>query len=233
MSSTVSCEVIDGIEVVRHARARLVKLSFNPASGRARLVLPRRAALGRALAWAAGKADWLAEQRTRLPDARPFAPGAVLPVGDQVVTIVREEGARRTLLRDGDSLRAAGPEETIARRVEAWLRREALLLLTAETQEFAAKAGVTVAQVAIGDPRGRWGSCSGRGTIRYSWRLLLAPGWVRRATVAHEVAHRVHMHHGPAFHALVAALLEDDPTPARAWLRTHGAALHWYGRSSG
>jgi len=86
--------------------------------------------------------------------------------------------------------------------------------------------------VTIGDPKGRWGSCASSGAIRYSWRLILAPGWVRRATVAHEVAHRVHMNHAPVFHALVAELLEDHPTPARAWLRTHGAALHWFGRSS-
>ena len=55
---------------------------------------------------------------------------------------------------------------------------------------------------------------------------------VRRATVAHEVAHRVHMNHGPAFHALVADLLEDDPTPARAWLRENGARLYRVGRSN-
>jgi hypothetical protein len=28
---------------------------------------------------------------------------------------------------------------------------------------------------------------------------------------------------------LVAQLLEDDPSPARAWLRSHGAALHRIG----
>ena len=110
--------------------------------------------------------------------------------------------------------------------------RLALDLLARETAEFAAKAGVSVGKVAVGDAKGRWGSCASTGVIRYSWRLILAPGFVRRATVAHEVAHRVHMNHGAAFHALVARLLDDDPAPARAWLRTHGAALHWFGRSS-
>ena len=104
--------------------------------------------------------------------------------------------------------------------------------LASDTAHYAAKAGVSVTKVAIGDARGRWGSCAVDGVIRYSWRLILAPGWVRRATVAHEVAHRVHMNHGPAFHALVAQLYEGDPTPARAWLRAHGAGLHWVGRSS-
>ncbi|WP_156454078.1 M48 metallopeptidase family protein, partial [Sphingomonas sp. CCH15-F11] len=60
----------------------------------------------------------------------------------------------------------------------------------------------------------------------------LAPPFVLEATAAHEVAHRVHMNHGPAFHALVAQLLDDDPAPAMAWLRRHGATLHWIGRST-
>ena len=220
------------LEVVRHPRARACKLSLDPVTGRARLTLPKRAALKPALAWAQGKSAWLAEQRARLPQARPFTPGAVLPVADESLTILWSPGPRRTVLRSGGTLMLQGPADTVSRRVELWLRRAALDLLSRETAAFAAAADVTVSKVAVGDPRGRWGSCASTGAIRYSWRLLLAPGWVRRATVAHEVAHRVHMNHGPAFHALVADLLGEDPMPARAWLRSHGATLHWFGRSS-
>lgn len=219
-------------DVLRHPTARRTRLSVDPASGRVRLVVPRRAALKPALAWAEGKRDWIMAQRARLPRPVPYAVGTVLQVADTAITIVRDEGSRRTLLLDGDLLRVAGPADSLPRRVEAWLKRAALDLLTAETAECAARAGVSVAAVKVGDPRGRWGSCAAAGTIRYSWRLVLAPGYVRRAVVAHEVAHRIHMNHGPAFHRLVATLLNDDPEPARTWLRAHGAALHWVGRSS-
>lgn len=219
-------------DIVRHPAARRVKLALDPATGRARLIVPRRAALGPAIAWAKDKAAWLDRQRAALPRPMPFVDGAAIAVADEVLTIVWAEGRSRLLRRDGDRLIASGPADTLARRVEAWLRREALALLERETAAFAALAGVTVGKVAVGDPRGRWGSCAHDGTIRYSWRLVLAPGWVRRATVAHEVAHRVHMNHSAAFHALVAQLLGADPLPARAWLRAHGAALHWVGRSS-
>ena len=225
----------DGLpfEVIRHPAARRLKLALDPATGRARLILPKRAALAPAIAWACSKTDWLEGQRARLPSAVPFEDGAVLTVADDVLTIRWSEGRSRLLRRQGGALVAHGPRETLARRIEAWLKREALALLEHETAEFAALAGVSVSKVAVGDPRGRWGSCAHDGAIRYSWRLILAPGWVRRATVAHEVAHRVHMNHAPAFHALVADLLGHDPTPARAWLRAHGARLHWVGRSSG
>ncbi len=221
-----------GLEIVRHPRARRSRLSIDPATGRARLVVPTRAALKPALAWAAGKAEWLAAQRAALPQPRPFVPGAVLPVADESLTITWREGPHRAVQCEGDRIDCEGPVETLPRRVEAWLKLCALDLLTHETAAFAATAGVAVAKVAIGDAKGRWGSCASTGVIRYSWRLILAPGFVRRATIAHEVAHRVHMNHGAAFHALVAQLLGADPAPARAWLRTHGAALHWFGRSS-
>ena len=184
------------------------------------------------MAWAEGKAGWLAAQRESLPRAQPFVPGMTLTVADQSLTIVWTPGSSRRVVVEGDALRLSGAIETLPRRVDAWLKRTALDRLTTETHEFAALAGVAVAKVAIGDARSRWGSCASSGVIRYSWRLILAPGWVRRATVAHEVAHRVHMNHGAAFHALVADLLGTDPTPARHWLRTNGTALHWLGRSS-
>ncbi len=219
------------IRLVRHATARRIRLAFDPASGRAKLIVPRRASAKAALAWAEEHRDWIAAQRAALPQARPFVDGAVVPLGDAQLTIAWTPGSSRRVRREGDVLRLEGPHETIARRVEAWLRAEALRLLAADTEEYAARAGVGVSKVAVGDPKARWGSCSSSGAIRYSWRLVLAPEAVRRATAAHEVAHRVHMDHSPAFHALVARLYGADPTPQRKWLRANGAALHWYGRS--
>lgn len=220
------------LEIVRHARARRAKLSVDAASGRVRLTLPPRAALKPALRWAEEQGDWIAAQRARLPPPRPFAPGALLPVGDETLAIDWAEPLPRRIERAGATLRCGGPRDTLARRIEAWLRREALAVLSAETAEIAARAGVGVTRVAVGDARARWGSCSSVGAIRYSWRLILAPAWVRRSTVAHEVAHRVHMNHGAAFHALERALSETDPAESRAWLRANGAALYWFGRES-
>ena len=220
------------LEIVRNARSRRAKLSIDPASGRVRLTLPPRAPLKAALRWASEHQEWIERQRARLPQARPFVAGALVPFDDVDVLIDWDETRPRRVERRGDVLLCGGPADGLSRRIELWLRREALRVLSAETAEFAAKAGVTVASVTIGDPRARWGSCTTRGAIRYSWRLILAPGFVRRSTVAHEIAHRVYMHHGPEFHALADALTEGDPADSRAWLRANGAALHWIGRAS-
>jgi predicted metal-dependent hydrolase len=224
--------VTSPVDVVRNPRARRAKLSIDPASGRVKLTLPPRAPVKQALRWVEEHQEWIAAQRARLPQPRPFVPGASIPFDDLLLVIDWNEAGPRRIERDGTMLRCGGPREGLARRVELWLRREALRILSLETAEFAERAGVGVTGVAIGDPRARWGSCASSGAIRYSWRLILAPRFVRRATVAHEVAHRVHMNHGPAFHALVAMLDESDPERSRAWLRANGAALHWLGRDS-
>ncbi|MES2754398.1 MAG: YgjP-like metallopeptidase domain-containing protein [Pseudomonadota bacterium] len=221
------------VEVVRNPRARRARLSVDASTGRVRLTLPKRAALGPALAWAEEKREWIAAQQARLPLARPFVSGAVIPFADGELTIDWSPDRPRTIRREGDRLVCGGPAEGLSRRVTAWLKRAALAVLSEETHECATRAGVGVSAVAVGDPKSRWGSCAVHGAIRYSWRLILAPGFVRRSTVAHEVAHRVHMHHGPAFHALAATLSEADDQAAHAWLRRHGAGLHWFGRDSG
>ena len=220
------------IEVVRNARARRARLSVDSATGRVRLVLPPRAPLKKALAWAEEKAGWIAEQRARLPRAQPFEPGGTIPFGDACLTIAWEPSASRTVKRVGDTLLCGGTRDGVSRRIATWLKREALRVLSAETDEFADRAGVTVTKVAVGDPKTRWGSCASSGTIRYSWRLILMPDFVRRSTVAHEVAHRLHMDHSARFYRVLEMLDERDPNESRRWLRANGAALHWVGRES-
>lgn len=222
----------DPIEVRRHPSARRARLSVDAADGRVRLILPPRAPLRPALAWAETKRDWIERQRALLPRPVPFTDGAAFPFRGQSVTLRHNPSAPREPSVDGTTLQVGGPVDGVARRVTMWLRHQALSVLTEATRHYAGRAGVTVTDVAIGDPRRRWGSCSASGAIRYSWRLILAPPDVLDATVAHEVAHRVHMNHSPAFHALVAQILGDDPAAAMQWLRHHGATLHWIGRST-
>jgi len=95
---------------------------------------------------------------------------------------------------------------------------------------MAEKAGVSVRAVAVGDASSRWGSCSSGGSIRYNWRLILAPPHLLSWVVAHEVAHRRHMDHGPAFKSLEAQLYGGNVAAARTELRALGPRLKRVGR---
>jgi predicted metal-dependent hydrolase len=206
-----------------------MRLSIDPRLGAVRLTLPRRASERAGRAWAEAQREWIECQLAALPVPQTIAPGATLPYrGDQLLVDWSPDYSR-VVRRDCDRLRVGGPIEGVARRVVTWLKREALHQLDLETHTVAAKAGVTIGRVSVADPRTRWGSCSARGDIRYAWRLIMAPPFVLSSTVAHEVAHRLHMDHSPAFRAAEAWLYGADPEPARAWLRLHGAGLYWVG----
>ena len=209
-------------------RARRLRLRVDPRTRSLTLTVPPGVSRKRALEWAAGHAGWAADSIGAIADAVPLAPGGTVPMCGEPHRIVHVAGTRR-VVREGGHLLIGGPAEGLQGRLLRWLQAEALTLLTRETQEFAEKADVTITSVSIGDPRSRWGSCASDGRIRYSWRLIMAPDFVRRATVAHEVAHRVHMDHSPRFHALVRQLYGHDPAPARVWLRREGGALHRIG----
>lgn len=217
--------------VKRMAQARRMRLSVDPRDGGVRLVVPTRTSLRAALSWVEQHRDWVEKALEALPDARPIAHGTIIEV-DGVALTIEVADAGRGVKRIGDRLVVGPPEELLTSRVVRWLKKQALERLDAETRRVAALAGVSVAAVAVGDPRARWGSCSSSGDIRYSWRLILAPRSVLEATVAHEVAHRLHMDHSAAFHAAVERLLGRDPTPERGWLRTHGRDLYWLGRGA-
>jgi hypothetical protein len=207
-------------------RARVMRLRVDQRTGEVVLMVPKRASQRKALEWAAGHREWIERQLAQVAPAAAIVAGSTLPLYGRPHRVDWEPARPRTLKLKDETIVVGGPAETLEPRLKRWLRRHAHELLARETLEFAAMAGVSVSRVAVADPRSRWGSCSASGAIRYSWRLILAPDWVRRATVAHEVAHRVHMNHGPAFHALVGELLGEDPKRARLWLRRHGASLH-------
>ena len=207
-----------------------MRLRVDPRTRSVLLTVPKRVSHRRALAWAAEHGDWVAAALAQIPDAAPVLPGSVLPLyGIPHQVEWRPDRPRRVELGERRLL-AGGPIEGLEARILRWLKAHSAELLGRETRELAAQADVKVAKVGVGDPVSRWGSCSASGAIRYSWRLVLAPAFVRRATVAHEVAHLVHLNHGPEFHALVERLLGEDPRPARQWLRSEGAALHRIGR---
>ena len=233
--STESSEaeiLIDGVampvRVRRSARARAYKLTIDGLRGELRLSLPARANLKRALGWAQGHEDWVRAQMAVTPAVTMLGDGATLPLEGREVRICWIAGATRTIRLEDDRLILGGAAESVGARVLRWLRTRAKAVLEAETLAMAQVHGLIVASVGTGDTRSRWGSCTSSGAIRYSWRLILAPAWVRRSTVAHELAHLLHMDHSPAFHAAHARIYGEDPRPARAWLKAHGAGLHRY-----
>lgn len=212
-------------------RARVMRLRVDQRTGIVLLTIPRRVSQRRALDWAAGQRGWIEEALAAVRPPTAIGPGETIPIeGEPHVVDWDPSRPRRVELGEG-RLVVGGPLEGLEARILRWLKGRSRDLLSEETRFYAARAGRVASRVSVGDPLSRWGSCSASGAIRYSWRLILAPAFVRRATVAHEVAHLVHMNHSREFHAAVAEIFGEDPRPARLWLKREGASLHRIGRA--
>ncbi|WP_169731721.1 M48 family metallopeptidase [Sphingomonas jaspsi] len=200
--------------------------------GRGRLVLthPRRMSRRSALAWAEQQREWAKSQIATVAPVIPFEPGSVIPIEGEDLVIRWDPSAPRRPQRIGGALLCGGPIESLPGRLERFLKELARQRAIERTAAVADRAGISVSKVSIGDTRSRWGSCSASGAIRYNWRLIMAPPDVFDWVVAHEVAHRRHMNHGPQFKALEAALFDGDVASARLRLRALGARLKRIGR---
>jgi predicted metal-dependent hydrolase len=130
-------------------------------------------------------------------------------------------------IADGE-IRVRGDPAHLPRRVRDHLTALAKRDFAARARAAATRIGKSVSRVGVRDPRSRWGSCSSKGSLSFSWRLVLAPDSVVDYVVAHEVAHLIEMNHGPRFWRLVASLV-SDVDKSRAWLRRHRNELLSYG----
>lgn len=218
------------VEIVRNPRARRLTLRADVVRGVVRVALPPRARIADADKFVAAHHGWIAARVARWPVPLPFENGSTFPFDGTALSIDWSAVHSRGVRLSGDCLLIGGPIATVPGRTLRWLRGAALTDLAPATLDLAAKLGMPATRVGVRDPVSRWGSCSSSGAITYSWRLILAPPSVRQSVVAHEVAHLVHPNHGRAFWTLAESLTDGDLPVARAWLKAHGAALHWVGR---
>jgi predicted metal-dependent hydrolase len=207
-------------------RAKRIILRIDPV-GTVTLVVPRRTTRDEAVAFARSKAEWLNDRLAALPKPVPFREGAELPLLGRTHRIRHDPFAHGVRLGRGEIV-VAGETGYLPRRVSDFLRREARRECAERARRFARRLGLCVGRVSVRDPKSRWGSCSHKGHLSFSWRLILAPEWVLDYVIAHEVAHLVEMNHGPRFWRLVERLYPDSVRP-RDWLRRHGTRLHRYG----
>ncbi len=66
-----------------------------------------------------------------------------------------------------------------------------------------------ISDVSMRNTSSRWGSCSSKGSINISTRLLFAPQWVVDYVLVHELCHLVHMDHSAKFWNLVKSIVPN------------------------
>ena len=174
------------------------------------------------------KEQWIerkqSQTRKEVPHLREFVDGGVFPylgqeiplriVSDQKTALVLDKWfkLKETALENAESV------------FESWYKTQARKVLTQRVSYFASKHNFKVNKIRISSARTRWGSCSTRGTLSFTWRLILAPLDVLDYVVVHELCHLHELNHSKRYWALVEDILPDYKI-RRIWLKENGGRL--------
>ena len=180
--------------------------------------------------------NWVLTQLERVSSMRTFRrptrhqSGEILYRGE--LTPVRLEIADTKALgnlvrwSDGEITIRRGTETrtSAARGLENWLRRQARSAIAECLPPVTARIGQQAGRIYVMDQRTKWGNCSSRGNLSFSWRLVLAPEFVLRYLITHEAVHLAIPDHSAKFWLAVQSLCPEMER-AKQWLSRHHSQL--------
>ena len=176
------------------------------------------------------KASWIAKARRRItsqhPDLKPktFTPSETFWYLGEQYPLRLTDRQRPRLDLDGAFLLARHAQHQAKQVFIAWYREETRQIIHSLIDTYTKHENFIVNEVRITSARTRWGSCSGKGNLNFTYRLSMAPLPVISYVVAHELAHLKVHNHSKAFWAEVARIYPDYQKP-RTWLKQHGFFL--------
>ncbi len=140
------------------------------------------------------------------------------PMGEiERFVCAHEDWIKRHLATQRERAAAAAARQVSAEE-EARLRALAAEIIPRRVAYYSKLMGLTPTGIRITGAEKRFGSCSSKNSLCFSWRLMQYPPAAIDYVVVHELAHIRHHNHSAAFHALVAQFLPDH-RERRALLR--------------
>lgn len=216
-------QTINGYPVVRSDR-RTISINVDQ-NGNVTIRAPKTTPVTELRRFVEEKQEWIQRavqrQAIRQEQAPAFAVGESIPYlgGSLQVTtceIASASARGNTLLlpQYGD------PREHALR----WLFGQAQTYLPQRVLYWSQIMQITPASITIANPRTRWGSMKSDGSLRLNVALMHCAPELIDYVIVHELSHRVHMNHSPAFHAHTERYL-PDAKQRRAALKQCGAYL--------
>ncbi len=111
-----------------------------------------------------------------------------------------------------------------AERFTNWYKERAYEKIKERVEFYAQKRGLKYNRVNITSAEKRWGSCSAKGNLNFSWRLIMAPLPVVDYVVVHELVHLIEKNHSKEFWKKV-KLFMPDYEKYKDWLKEKGHLL--------
>lgn len=130
-----------------------------------------------------------------------------MPLGKAEAFLALHEAWIEEKLRALERWRETYPEPDEAERQR--LIAEAKRALPPLVEKYSRIMGVTPAGISVTGAKTRFGSCSAKNRLCFSWRLMSYPDEAIEYVVVHELSHIRHKNHGKDFYAFIASVLPD------------------------
>ena len=183
-------------------------------------------------AFVASKIAWIEKHRTRIQQAAPPKPPRQFAEGETFLYLGKSYPlAINPLLPEGFTWTNSGfhlrqdLHPGAADLFVRWYQHKARQVFTERVSWYARRYQFQPAKIRITSARTRWGSCSSRGTLSFTWRLVMAPIEIIDYVVVHELAHLLERNHGPNFWREVEKIVPDYKQK-REWLKQNGHRLN-------
>jgi len=105
-----------------------------------------------------------------------------------------------------------------------WYKERAYEKISERVEWYARKRGFIYNKINITNANQRWGSCSSKRNLNFSWRLIMAPLPVIDYVIVHELVHLEERNHTKSFWNKVKILIPDYEK-YRDWLNKNGYLL--------
>lgn len=233
MKRTIAVQGRELTYVLTGKKVKNINLRVKP-GGEVTVSAPRRMSGAQVDELVRERAAWIFAALARLERTRGqlrLCDGGRIPVRGEELAVRVAEGRPQGAVRTGNLLLVTvapqAPRETAGREIRNWLADEARGELPALFSRcwslysgMTGCAGPQAPALTLRWMVSRWGSCTVRShKITLNFALICLPPQSAAYVVLHELAHFRHPDHSPAFHALVARLLEAAGLPEEARLR--------------
>lgn len=216
------------VAIKRHAKAKKLKLRLSRAGGEISLTMPPKLPISQGKAFIEQNLNWLALEMEQALPIIPVGHGIDIPIQGTLTPIkYHSDDSRRIQMRDQTVWVPADDTGLTGARLKRWLMKNARHHIEESLAYHQNVMNITIRDVGIGDMKTRWGSCAYNGSLRFNFRLIMAPKEVMDYVVIHELAHRRHMDHSRQFWQLVGDYCPDYKEQ-RLRLKTLAADLQRY-----
>ena len=143
--------------------------------------------------------------------------GVMTPI--KVEGKARRKGTNKVFDEDGQLKIILGMQSntSAAESLENWLRKKAKEEIRKQIDVLTAKVGKYPHKIYVMGQKTKWGNCSALQNLSFNWRLIMAPDFVLRYLVTHEVVHLEVPDHSKRFWLTVQSLCPEMDR-ARQWL---------------